>query len=291
MSVPVLPPVPESVRTLIEPHLDVVHRLVNMQFSFPIAVAAVTGAHVMTVDAVHHDNPDLVAWLLANLDDPGHPDLLWYVEQTEHLGPWIKHRFVNTMMYSQVYASWLWAARAWRAEDAFNEGNWRSYMLLHETPWKSVVLTELEPNPDVSDSQWWELVGDVWQSAEFQGSDPRWDQIWLSERPGREAAMVDTDQAFYDTVTSSDTVTLYRGFATDDEYADIEELAVGWSWTTTKKQAAWFASRWPHQQPWVASITIPTSLVLAAFVHETEVILNRPHLIDYPDPSLRVEGP
>lgn len=168
--------------------------------------------------------------------DPLDPELEDYVIVDEDDGSvWIKHPLVFSMMHvpmlNRIVNAQLAAKRAVIAE-YLAASNWRGYILAHERPYRMDAL--MDACYEVTHKQWWSLVAFVWSDSEnIREYQEVWDVVLRQDRPERHAMMQDFEREDFNKL--SKVIDVYQGCtqARDD----------GWSWTTDRAKALWFAKR------------------------------------------------
>jgi hypothetical protein len=177
--------------------------------------------------------PDLWQRLISS-DEPLHPDLLPYVQETDMIGTVLKHPLVYDIpMSTPAMANWRYAKKQEALAEARANQNWHMVVWLHERPYRLTALMEIAPLAD--DQEYWELVGDVWIDSEniFEHTDD-WIALFASERTGREHLMDAVERAALEAM--DEPITIYRGFT-----KGVNES--GLSWTISLERATWFANR------------------------------------------------
>lgn len=120
------------------------------------------------------------------------------------------------------------------AAKAVADRNFYRYVFLHERPYRLNAL--LEVADELEDDAYWSLVRDVYQDSEnVEELAAQWLPLLASNRPGRAALMTTEERSSLDALP--DVLTVWRGAA------DKDELAVGYSWSLSRKVANWFAWR------------------------------------------------
>lgn len=220
------------------------------------------------------------AWKEADLD----PELEPWLEESGSLGTVLKHPLVFEIPY-------MFPGRANEAlvykkdalEKAIAERDWFTYIGLHERPYRvdallrltgrapaSLVIAGMLPlKVELTDAEYWDLVGYVWTDSEniWQNLD-EWETLWSSDRPGREQHVMDDEEREF-LANLPDLVTAYRG-------AVLETNEDGMSYSLDFDRAAWFAKRFNRDNdPVVIEVTVPRDDILAYFDGrgEEEVVL------------------
>jgi hypothetical protein len=138
--------------------------------------------------------------------------------------------------------------------------DWYSYLFLHERPWRSDALLEIQSQ--LSDAEYWELVGCIWQDAEAAYHNRHlWRRIWTG-RPNPQAAMPDEDRCAFAMLPHL--VTIWRGTKT-------KAAVKGFSWTLNENTARWFAWRaHSRTRPYLARAEIEKRHILAFLSERNE---------------------
>ncbi len=184
-----------------------------------------------------------------------HPDLEDYLSHDEGFDS-LRHPLAYSVPHGASlngYANQLYVQKLRGIEEARSEGDWTRYILLHERPWRPDALLEIAG--EMGDREYWETLGWIWADTENL-----WQWGWrlkaLLERPGREWMMRPGDREAL--AGLPDPVTVYRGYCRHGGRK-------GWSWTTRRETAVWFASRFASaiDSPKVIRGTIPKDQVIA----------------------------
>jgi len=211
----------------------------------------------------------------ARSDEPLHPDLVPYLEESELLGTILKHPMVFDVPHMPFMA--------WRCNDqyaykqkalsrAMASHDWHSVIWLHERPYRRDALWAIRRK--VTNQEYWNLVEMVWTDSEniWQwGSMVR--KLLLCQRPDRRYIMNEEERAAL--AAMPDTLTVYRGLTS-------RGTRLGWSWTLDRAKAEWFAARFTQegQHKIVLTGTVPRSRVIAYFTrcNEEEIVADPRHI-------------
>lgn len=200
-------------------------------------------------------------------DEPLHDDLAPYLFDQESLGKVLKHPLVFSVPYmGPGHSNWVYEQKKEALEEALAEGKWHTYVFLHERPHRIEALVQIEQH--LSDRDYWETVSSVWTDSEniFQCIE-EWSEILGSKRKYRRYIMSPEERRALRQLP--DTITIYRG-------CRREMNEDGWSWTTGRAKAEWFAKRhpWSDGDPLVIEATVPKDHVVAYFSGrgESEVV-------------------
>lgn len=146
----------------------------------------------------------------------------------------IKHPlYISIMHIDQLNAIANRALREKRkaAEQYLKEKEWTGYIWIHERPFRLEAL--LRVIRDVPDDERGELVQSVWMDSENIREFPdEWAAILNGEYGTIKYGLMDEDEAA-ELAAMPETITIYQGCT--DERDD------GWSWTTRRDKAEWFA--------------------------------------------------
>jgi hypothetical protein len=204
--------------------------------------------------------------------DALHDDLQDRVVEGGPFGRMIHHPLcveivVAPEMFGMVNQRYVWKTE--RLTEAVDQGDWHTYVFLHERPYRADALRDVPPTWE----GFWSLVADVWTDSEniWQNHDS-WQKIWQGFQQEDRAALLDADNlAAYHALPEF--VTVYRGYNQDN--------ARGWSWTTDHEQASWFARRWQKGRPKVATGTITKRDVIAVFLDrgENEIVADPANVV------------
>ena|SRR2546425_741076 len=112
-------------------------------------------------------------------------------------------------------------------EAAFRARDWLRYLESHFGRDRICAFRRVAPN--LSDSQYWSLLGTVLIHVERPGPDMH--DLLRSDRPERSAIMTASELRIFNDLPAE--MTVWRG----DTYTDDP----GWSWTLDRNVAEWFA--------------------------------------------------
>jgi hypothetical protein len=199
--------------------------------------------------------------------EPLHPDLVPHLYETDVIGMVLKHPLVFSVPYTGPgHSNLMYEQKTLALGQALREKRWHTYVFLHERPHRIEALVKIQEH--LSDRDYWELVGGVWIDSEniFQCID-EWSETLGSPRKYRRHIM-DADER-RDLRAMPETITIYRG-------CRREMNEDGWSWTTDRAKAEWFAKRhpWSDGNPLVIEATVPKKHVVAYFTgrNESEIV-------------------
>lgn len=169
-----------------------------------------------------------------------HPDLVPYLDESGSF-PCLKHPLVFAIPFHPATAFLSNDQYAYKVEAvarALREGAWDTYVFLHERPYRIEAFRDIADHLD--GKAYWELLREIWSDTENLW---QWDDIDLlmSEHIEDRWRFMDEDErAWLDLLP--DVITVYRGYQTrPGMFGGSNRL--GWSWTTDREKAAWFARR------------------------------------------------
>lgn len=167
-------------------------------------------------------------------DEPLHPALVPYLEESDVLGQVLKHPLVFSVPYfSAGMANLQYAAKQAALEAAIDSCDWSTIIWLHERPYRVNALWQ--HSDEIEGKVFWELASRVWIDSEnIWQNDWTWRSIFRLDKEGREHFMDEEERAAFDALP--DVVHAYRGYA---EGVNEE----GMSWTTDPDIAKFFANR------------------------------------------------
>lgn len=159
-----------------------------------------------------------------------------------------------------------------RLRSAKSEGDWSTYINLHERPYRIEAFSDVEEY--MTNGEYWSLLAEVWTDSENIRQNPEeWEYHLLSGRPSIKSMMSEEEAEELDSLP--DVITLYQG------HTDIRDD--GWSWTTDRGIAEWFARRFAMLEK--AAPMLTTAEVNKSDIHayltrrgEKEIIAN-PELV------------
>lgn len=189
----------------------------------------------------------------------------------------VKHPLVNTL-YMGVENKHLNRQLAYKREaiaEARQQGEWHSFIWLHERPWRLEALMDI--SLDMSDQEFWSLVANVWMDSEnIRENYEAWDRLLRLDRSGQHHLMDDKDREGFAAIpVRGGWVTIWQGHTTERDD--------GWSWTMSREKAVWFARRFALMEGGQAVLTkgrIRKSRILAYFAGrgEEEVLAAPEHV-------------
>lgn len=221
------------------------------------------------------DSPNITAAALRLADmyapEELHPELKAYLFISAGSIVVLHHPLVMSVPYDKMHNRRLNKYYAYKKEEiarAQAEGNWLSYVFLHERPYRFNALRSVE-DKFTDGKEYWRVVGSVWTDSEnIYQQFAAWKRLWASSLAGRDALMDEEEREVL--AAMPEVLTVYRGFK-------IKKSERGLSWTTDRDKAVWFARwlRYPHQSSFVAQANVTKKDVLAYFDgrNEKEVVV------------------
>lgn len=163
------------------------------------------------------------------------PELADYLEEVGQFGPCIRHPLVYSMVHFPQQNAWVNNQLRGKKEAvarAEAEGEWHSYIFLHERPYRVGAFVDIMFQ--MTDEQYWHNLASIWMDSENIRQNPRvWQQLLRSKRGSREAIMDAEELAALEAMPGL--IPVYQGHTL--------KRHDGWSWTTDKAKAEWFAQR------------------------------------------------
>lgn len=171
--------------------------------------------------------------------EPLHEDLVPYLGKGV-LGQSLRHPLVFHVAYTETMNKLInqqYRVRVEERERFIREGNWSSFVFLHERAYRLNALDEVIWGHDVTDPKIvWPLVAETWTDSEnIHENLDQWREMWDLDLPHRyELTMDDEDRAAFDALP--EVIDVYRGVGHPD-------AVEGLSWTTDREKAVWFSRR------------------------------------------------
>lgn len=204
--------------------------------------------------------------------EPLHPDLLPYVESGP-IGPMLRHPLVFQFpLFENLYAlsNEQYKQKKHLVEKALKEGDHRSYIWLHERPYRLEAFLMWNNLPDAT---WWETLGSIWVDSEniWQYKNV-WRRLFAAKRPCREMMMDKDERAAF--ASLPDEIEVFRGCQSKNKK--------GWSWTTDALVAAKFARRLTPKgsKAFLIEGKVSKRHVIAYFLgrQESEIVVQNRHV-------------
>lgn len=209
-----------------------------------------------------------VADLLKDGDsEPLHPDLS-VVFRAKGV-PMISHPLVHEAHYMPMMNKLInygYDKKKHLLQEYLEAKDWNSLLFLIERPHRFQAFKEHMNH--MSDEEYWQNLADVYCDSENINQIPDVDKLLLSTRPHRKCMMSDSGATTLEEMP--DKITIYRGFSRDRYWTH------SFSFTTSRKVAAWFARRDGFPAPTLLTATVNKSDVLAYLDQrdECEILTN-----------------
>ena len=202
--------------------------------------------------------------LLAETNEPLHPDLAPFLELDGALGAQIRHPLVYQVpLFSNGSANAYYLQKKKDLDRALEEKNFSQVVFLHERPYRLQAFMQVAHN--LSDRKYWSILSAIWTDTENQWQNlGAWKRLLSSKRYHRHFLMDDTEIQLLNSLP--ELVTIYRGCVKGQN----ED---GLSWTLDKAKAKFFANRFGREGI-ILEREIPKSEIIAVFTGrgESEVI-------------------
>jgi hypothetical protein len=178
------------------------------------------------------------------------PDLEYYVDESNGF-PVLRHPLVYAVPYmSSMNALYnrQYLGKKDQLADASDTGDWHGYVYLHERPYRLDALLEI--SDEVDDATFWSLLSGIWMDSEnIPQNQELWNEIFDSGRAGMENMMKNDEREALAALPQK--IKIYQGHTGDRDD--------GWSWTTDKSVALWFAQRFSELEGSDAQVTEATA--------------------------------
>ena len=196
-------------------------------------------------------------------NEPLHPDLLPYLEESSF--PMLRHPLIYQVpFFSGGQANYQYEAKKKYVAEALEKKNYSQFIFLHERPYRVEAFLEIESL--LTDKQYWELLSSIYTDTENAWAYlSQYKKLFSSQRSHREYLMDEEERKVYEALP--DEVTVYRGY-------QVGQNRNGISWTTSKKTAQWFATRFAKQGK-VLEKRVPKRDIISVFNgrNESEVVI------------------
>ena len=199
-----------------------------------------------------------------------HEELKPYLQEAQGLGPCLRSPLVYGIPYSEQLNAMYneqYIAKCQYRDKAFQEGDWGSYIFIHEKPYRVEVLYELERDHSdkISDKDFWKNLGEIWTNIEnmWQMEDHLRMLLEMAEYHGRDDQDCMMDEVELKLLNDlPEKFVVYRG------HQGINDL--GLSWTLSPWRAQWFANRW-KTDPEVSRAVIRKEHIVGIFLGRSEM--------------------
>jgi hypothetical protein len=202
------------------------------------------------------------------------PELEAYLEEPDDEDGWtnLRHPLVYSIMYTPMLNKRLNLQLRQKQEllaRSENEGDWHTFVYLHERPYR--VQGFIAIADQLSDEEYWGLLASIWIDSENIRQNP---EIWLNllKADRGDSRMMMSPEDLDALNLMPDVIPVYQG------HTDVRDD--GWSWTTDRAIAEWFASRFANlesAEPVVSCGSVNRADVTAFLSNrgESEILVNR----------------
>jgi hypothetical protein len=169
----------------------------------------------------------------------------------------------NAMVNAQLRSKQEAITRAVKAKE------WHSYIYLHERPYRVEAFIDIADS--MTDEQYWQNLASIWIDSENIRQNPQvWQWLLRSKRPGRVALMDAEEREALEAMPGL--IQVYQGHTA--------KAHDGWSWTTNRSKAEWFARRFSdfeRSAPRLTEGVVYKRNVIAYFASrgESEIVADR----------------
>jgi hypothetical protein len=202
--------------------------------------------------------------LLAEANEPLHPDLVPYFESDGALGAQVRHPLVYQVpLWSNGSANAYYLQKKKDLEIALAEKNFNRVVYLHERPYRLHAFTQIAHH--LSDTKYWSILSGIWTDTENQWQNlEQWKELLSTNRSSRHYLMDESEVQLLNSLPEF--VKIYRGCV-----KGLNED--GLSWTLDKAKAKFFANRF-SKEGIILEREIPKSDIIAVLTGrgESEVI-------------------
>jgi len=202
--------------------------------------------------------------LLAETNEPLHPDLVPYFETDGALGPQLRHPLVYQVpFFSNGRANAYYLQKKEDLIDAVLHRKYNKIIYLHERPYRLQAFISIAK--DLPDEKYWSILSGIWTDTENQWQNlEQWKELLSANRHDRHYLMDESEIELLNSLP--ELVTIYRGCV-----KGLNED--GLSWTLDKAKAEFFANRFGREGI-ILEREIPKSDIIAVLTGrgESEVI-------------------
>lgn len=202
--------------------------------------------------------------LLAEANEPLHPDLVPYLELDGALGAQVRHPLVYQVpLWSNGSANAYYLQKKKDLEIALAEKNYSRVIYLHERPYRLQAFIQIAHH--LSDTKYWSILSGIWTDTENQWQNlEQWKELLSANRSSRHYLMDESEVQLLNSLPEF--VKIYRGCV-----KGLNED--GLSWTLDKAKAEFFANRF-SKEGIILEREIPKSEIIAVLTGrgESEVI-------------------
>ena len=212
------------------------------------------------------------------------PALALYIDRDGPFGPSIKHPLVFSIVHTpsmNAFVNAQFKQKKAALKKAKNKCDWRSYVWLHERPYRIDAFLDISWRLD--GPRYWDLLGQVWSDTENSWQNMgEWREAFTADREGREMMSDEDVRCVFDLPPEEGGLLpmtrIYRGYRFDDALQ-------GYSWTLDKARARWFANRLrqdDHPSPKIVSGFVAREHVIAYITgrDEQEIVTLPEHVVE-----------
>ena len=212
------------------------------------------------------------------------PALALYIDRDGPFGPSIKHPLVFSIVHTpsmNAFVNAQFKQKKQLLKKAKNKCDWRSYVWLHERPYRIDAFLDISWRLD--GPRYWDLLGQVWSDTENSWQNMgEWREAFTADREGREMMSDEDVRCVFDLPPEKGGLLpmtrIYRGYRFDDALQ-------GYSWTLDKARARWFANRLrqdDHPSPKIVSGFVAREHVIAYITgrDEQEIVTLPEHVVE-----------
>ena len=207
---------------------------------------------------------ELLQRLIAETNEPLHPDLVPYMEISDGGWAMLRHPLVYQVpFFSNGTANAIYAQKQKEVKDALGSWNYAKFVWLHERPYRVEAFKKIAKN--LGDVSYWQLLSQIWVDTENQYAYLKdWKKLLTADRMWRNEMMNEEDAELFRSLPEE--VIIYRGCQ-----KGLNEK--GLSWTLDKSKAEFFANRF-SKKGIILERKIPKSEIVAVLTSrgETEII-------------------
>jgi hypothetical protein len=190
------------------------------------------------------------------------PELREYVHASGPLlvlsHPYLTYPDLNPEYAALANAQYREKAKA--VAEAKAQRDWHSLILLYNRPFRFSLFDEIAG--ELSDAEYWQLLGEVWMDSESLRDEQRLIAKHLtSDRPERHHLMTEEERAVL--AGLPDQLTVYRG-----RKRNVKSV-VGWSWTLSEEKGRWYACRF-YEPGYLVTGSVAKADVVAYFGRRNE---------------------
>jgi hypothetical protein len=165
-----------------------------------------------------------------------HPELQACLSDTRGCSI-IKHRLCISVMHMPQMNACVNASYQMKLDklsECTANRDFGMYVFLHERPFRGEAI--LDVSAQMSDQDYWSLVGHTYQDSEnIEELPDLWRKLLCAQRDQRHAMMDESERQFLNGLPEQ--ITVWRGVNS------LSELDLGYSWTIDERIAHWFAGR------------------------------------------------